>query len=300
MKGNRIFWAIILSVFLGGPSHADNFAVLLGSCPPWKHEGSADHQAEVEHICSEDVQDMSFALASKLDVPIDNQTILLQKEAKLDGFKAALKKVSTNAAEGDTVYVYVNTHGGLVSHLYKGYPVRGEVFALYTEKKPANYTNAVNDGVWMSARILRDLVSEVGMDSKANIVLVVEACHSGASFSDVVHNPLLTLTLESKMATIFSAGKDQLATFNDKGNKARFTENFTKAIVDAKPGDSLTQVFRRSQQQTHHEVVKKCMDLPSKRLDALLKSSGEFNESCLQEPTFYDPKLLLDELVILE
>lgn len=298
MKLNLIIAAIVTMLLASFNSYAKNHALLVASCPPWKHEGNPEKQAVVQQICAEDVKVMSNALSKKLDVDKQEQIILLQKDAILSNIKKALTHLTKQAEKGGTIYVYLNTHGGQIPHLYKGYPVLDEVFALYTEQKPKDYSKAVNDGVWVGARVMRDMVSGVAANSDANVVVIIEACHSEAAYHEIVHNPVLSLQNNSKLAMIFSAGKDQISTFNDQGDKARFTENLAQAISDAEDGQSLTDIVRIAQAETHRGAVKQCANYPKEEVTMLLKSAGQFFTNCMQEPTFYDPKLLMDDIKV--
>jgi Xaa-Pro dipeptidase len=79
------------------------------------------------------------------------------------------------------VVIYMNTHGGEFDAVYRGYPTKDEVFAFYSENEPANFQQATINGPWMTARAFRDLVDTIKAEE---IVLIVESCHSAASYED--------------------------------------------------------------------------------------------------------------------
>jgi hypothetical protein len=276
------------------PTLAANASLTVASCPPWKHEGDKAMSEKMVQMCQLDSQRITEALAATFQIDRDNQHSLLQDQATPRNLAAKLDELRGVVGEGDTLYFFQMSHGGILPHRYKGYPVNGEVFAYYTEDKP-DFSQAVSNGQWMSARELRDEISQFASDTGANVVVIIEACHGASAGHELVHNPIERLDADEKVAYVFSAGAKQTSTFTDDNTAARFTSELAAAMNDAASGASLADIFGVAREKTHRGALNHCNNMTGEARKALLGSVDQYFENCLQHPSFLDPKgLLLD------
>jgi len=282
-------------VAFGSPAIAENFAFGVAACPPWKHgEDEAENQRMLD-MCPRDLEMMMSALQERFDVTPENTMTLIQDEATPQNLYVQLNALRETLTSEDTLFYYQMSHGGVVPYTYQGYQTSGEIFALYSAEEPANFNTAVQDGLWISARDLRDELYALGEITGANIVVIIEACHSEAAAHDIIHNPFLHLDAENRASFIFSANADQTATFNDDGTGARFTEELVDAIRSAPSGASLDDIFNVARMATHRGVMESCNAMDPEDLRYMYSNPTAYFENCTQEPAYFDPRgLMLD------
>lgn len=286
--------AALFLALQGNPVFAADVSLTVTSCPPWKHEGDKAMNDKMVEMCQLDSQKVTEALAANFSIETSNQHSLLQQQATPANLLAKLDELRDTVEPGDTLYFFQMSHGGILPHSYKGYPVNGEVFAYYTEDKP-DFSKAVSNGQWMSVRELRDEISRFAADTGANVLIIIEACHSASAAHSLVHNPIEKLDADEKIAYLFSAGAKQTSTFTDDNTEARYTRDLVAAMNSAESGTSLADIFNEARETTHRGALAKCNDMDKDALDALLGSVDQYFENCLQHPSYFDPKgLMLD------
>ncbi len=290
-----LFVALVLAV---SPARAENFTLVMAACPPWKHGEDEEATRKMMAMCSNGSKAISSALSDAFGVPAPNRFSLVQERATLEDLRSVLKRLERKLEQSDTLFFFQMVHGGVVPHSYKGYPVFGEVFAYYTEEAPGDFARAVSDGRWVSARVLRDMVGGLAHNTGADVVTIIESCDADSAGHTFKHNPLLSLADKAKLAVIFSSQADQLATFNDAADNARFTEELVTALKAGNKGDSLYDVFERAAMATHRGALRYCRRKSDGDLRALYGSAEQYYENCMQLPTFFDPKGLLDEVKV--
>lgn len=288
----------ILGVLLAcaAPVNAEIYSVALAACPPWKTGANQEQTDMMLQMCEHDAKNITSALQSSLGVKEENTIVLVQENAIPERFNDAIAKLSEKVGPEDTVFFYVAMHGGNIKHTYKGYPVDGEVFAFYTKDEPSNYSEAVDTGTWMSARELRDKISTFTKEHDTNSIVLIEACHAGATFHEFKHNPELHLEDEGKLATVFAAQEDQIAHFTDDFTGGRFTTDFSDALRDAEAGDSIFKVLMNSTVDVVTQTHATCNASDPEVIKRLFSNTGEYYETCVQEPSWFDPHGILGEV----
>lgn len=279
----------------GSSAIAENYAFGVAACPPWKHSDDAAENQRMLDMCPRDMDLMISALQDRFAVSVENTTILLQDDATPQNLFDQFSTLRATLTAEDTLFYFQMSHGGVVPYSYQGYQTAGEVFAFYSDDEPANFSTAVQDGLWVSARELRDELYDLGEVTGANIVVIIEACHSEAAAHDIIHNPFLHLEADHKISFIFSADADQTATFNDDATGARFTEELVAAIQSSAPGTSLDDIFQSARKATHRGAMTACHAMDPEELRNLHEYPNAYFENCTQEPAFVDPSgLMLD------
>lgn len=299
IKSTGSIGTLLAALFLalqGNPVLAGDVSLTVASCPPWKHEGDQAMSDKMVEMCQLDSQKVTEALAANFSIETSNQHLLLQKQATPANLLAKLNELRDIMGHGDTLYFFQMSHGGIMPHSYKGYPVNGEVFAYYTEDKP-DFSKAVSNGQWISARELRDEISSFAADTGANVLVIIEACYSASAGQSLIHNPIERLDADEKIAYLFSAGADQTSTFTDDNTEARFTRDLVAAMNSAEPGTTVADIFNEARETTHRGALARCNDLDKDARDALLGSVDQYFENCLQHPSYFDPKGLMLDLV---
>lgn len=298
-KKNSFFVLVItLLALLAPPVHAENYVLGIAACPPWKHGADAEANERMLNMCPRDIERMVGALQQRFGVAEENVTTLIQEDATPANMYRELLELESTMEVGDTLFIFQMSHGGIIPYNYIGYNASGEIFAYYTDEAPEDFGTAVQNGYWVSARDIRDAIYDLGNSTGANIVAIIEACHSEAAGHEIIHNPLLNLDGSDRISFIFSAGSDQTSTFNDDATGARFTEAFVEAMLAAEAGSSLDAVFQSARQTTHRGALNACMSMDPDELVGLYSQPQEFFANCTQEPAFVDPRGLMLELLV--
>lgn len=287
-----------LVALIAPPIYAENYVLGVTACPPWKHGDDAEANERMLNMCPKDIAQIVAALQQRFDIEEKNVTALIQEDATPANMYRALFELEKTMTAGDNLFFFQMTHGGDIPYNYQGHKVSGEVFVYYSEREPENFSAAVQDGYWVSSRDLRDAIYELGNSTEANIVTIVEACHSESAGHDVINNPLLNLNGNERISYIFSAGADQTATFNDDATGARFTEEFASALLAAEKGTSLDQIFTIARQETHRGALNACMSMDPNELKDMAAHPQAYFENCTQEPAFLDPRGLMLDLKV--
>lgn len=278
------------------PVLAGNASLTVASCPPWKKEGDDATNKKMVNMCSIDSKKISDALGNSFSIEKNNQHMLLQQDATPSNLIAKLDTLKGVVGEGDTLFIFQMSHGGILPHKYKGYDTTGEVFAYYTEEKP-DFSNAVSNGQWLGARDLRDEISRFAVETGANVLIIIEACHAESAGHSLMHNPIARLDGNEKIAYLFSAGPQQTSTFTDDDSEARFTRDLVSVLNNAASGTSLADIFSEVRETTHRGALSKCNNLGSTGLKSLYKSVDQYFDNCLQAPNYFDPKGLMLDLI---
>ena len=278
------------------PALSMTHLIVLGSCPPYKHGANEEATKKMEESCRNNTKAVMKAFTDKFNVDPSHEYELVQENATYAKLTSTVEEVKAESSPGDLLVVYVNSHGGLVPHHYKGYPVNSEVFALYTEEEPTDFGKAVDDKVWMAVREFRDMITDAMHEAKLDVVLIFEACHSEASSEPIKHSSI-TLRSEQRLAALYSARADQSASFSDDGNYARFTENLVSAIENLKKGQHLFDAYALAAEETYIGQLKKCLSFTDADKEWIFSHPEKFYEYCTQQPDFYDPKGLLMDIV---
>lgn len=265
----------------------------VGVCPPWKKaHGNPELTAKWAESCRNDVNNLTDAFRKTLPIKSQNVTTLIDKKATYDAVTSNFKRLAEKAQPDDRVIIYLNTHGGHIQATYKGYPVKDEVFAFYSEKEPRNFQEATVDGPWITARALRDMIDAI---KAREIVVVIESCHSGSSYDDFRYDlgGRYGDGWKGREAIIFSAGGDQIANFVKSNDKALFTTTFAKVLAGQKH-ETLGDAFQAARIETHRDIRKRCLNGPY--ANKMQLNHASYLKYCTQQPSAFDPYGLLDDI----
>jgi tetratricopeptide (TPR) repeat protein len=112
----------------------------------------------------------------------NNITLLLNEAAISPNIYGALENLISQAKENDKVYIYFSGHGDSEnSTLFKS----GFLLTHETPKQ-SYYTNSIN------IEILNNFVSTLSIQNKAEVVFIVDACHSGNVESGITKGATIT------------------------------------------------------------------------------------------------------------
>lgn len=289
--------AATATVCMAGAAQAANHLIAVAACPTWKGGATPEQTEKMIAMCGADANNIASALQERAGVSVENTHLLLQQDATPQNLDAKLQELAGTVGPDDLIYFYFALHGGVIDHTYKGYPVNDEVYAFYTEDQPTDYSAAVAEGVWLGARDLRDRISIFARENDTDVVVLMEACHAGVSFSDFRHNPELHLDDDGKLAVIFSAQKDEISHFTEDFTGGRFTTDFAQNMREVGDGDDLLDVFFRASKTTFETTLNYCKSYDKDVQKTLLGNPTQFYEACTQEPSFYDPHGLLTDVV---
>jgi len=266
------------------------------ACPPWKDvKGDPEQNAKLNAACQKDINLMVSGMQAAFDLPQEQMVVLLNEQATGAGVTAALTDLAGKVRPEDRVILYINTHGGRIEALYKGYDVKDEIFAWYTVKRPASSEVATADGDWMSARAFRDLVNKL---MAREIVTVIEACYANAALSDYIDNVRKGIGERGddwggREAVIFSSFDNQVANFTPDETEAIFTKIFSGKLAEP-DNKTLFDAFEEARVETHRSVRANCAK--DHTLKELVQGWNSYRELCTQMPNAWDPFGLLDDI----
>jgi hypothetical protein len=267
------------------------FAV--GVCPPWKTApGDPALTAKWGASCRNDMQVLTDSLRQSLSLKDTNITALIDEKATYDAVVASLTQLAEKAQPTDRVVIYLNTHGGEIDAGYKGYRVTDEVFAFYSEKEPEDFSQAAIKGPWMTARALRDRIDAIPAEE---IVIIIESCHSAASYKDFRYDlsGRYKRGWKGREAIIYSAGADQIANFVESNDRALFTKTFAEILV-TQGEKTLGDALQKARVETHRNIRKRCLTGPY--AGKMQINHSAYLTYCTQQPDAFDPYGLLDDI----
>lgn len=283
---------------LCAPAAGETWLFAAAACPPWKSiPDDPETTAKMARACEKDIELAVNGFRSGFEIADDHLITLVDKDATGDKVALALTRLAKEAQPDDRVILYINTHGGRIEALYKGYEVSDEIFAWYTEDRPESAEKATADGRWMTARAFRDLVNRI---MAHEIVTVIEACHASAALDDYINNVHAGIggrgdDWGGREAVIFSAFDKQIANFSPDGSVAAFTE-----ILSQKLGEhdnrTLFDAFEEARVETHRSVRENCAG--DHTLKELVDGWKSYRELCTQMPNSWDPFGLLDDIAL--
>lgn len=270
------------------------------ACPPWKTvPGDKKATATMAAACAEDVRMIGTALAERFEIPPEQQITLVDADATTQSVTDGLHKLARQVGEKDRVVLYFNTHGGVIDARYRGYNVKDEALVWYTETEPADFSQAVSSGQWMTARTLRDILNQI---RALEIVVIIEACNSGFAQVDFAGNISQSrgdggrgLDWPGREAIIFSASGDQAANFVPDHSAAQFTSHLAQSLTDSS-FPTLFDAYEHARLETHRAVRANCSD--GHAHSDLLKDWVGYRLICTQMPIEWDPFGLLEEIAL--
>lgn len=298
MRYSPITLAAITFFALSTAARAETWIFAAAACPPWKatHDDN-ELNAKLQGACEIDVNLIVKGLRDSMTVADDHVITLLNEQATGDGVAKALTQLAKDAKPDDRVILYINTHGGKIEALYKGYEVQDEIFAWYTTERPDDAEKATADGDWMTARGFRDYVNKI---MSHEIVTIIEACHADAALNDYINNVHQGIggrgnDWNGREAVIFSAFQEQIANFTPDNTAAIFTQVFSENLSTGQ-NPSLFEAFEQARVDTHHQVRQSCAK--DHTLQELVEGWQDYRTLCTQMPNAWDPFGLLDDIML--
>lgn len=277
-------------------AHSKTWLLAAAACPPWKAiPDKPKLTAKMAGACGKDVELIVAGFKAAFGINDDTIITLTDKEATSAGVTAAIKRLTQEAGPDDRVVLYVNTHGGKIEAMYKGYEVKDEIFAWYTKDKPEDMTRATADGDWMSTRAFRDLVNKIQANE---IITIIEACHADASLADYINNVSDGIggrgtDWPGREAVIFSAYDEQIANFTPDGARALFTKNLSEVMQQGNH-DTFFDIFEQARLATHRQARAACMKGHTHK--DLVEDWKTYRSMCTQMPNAWDPFGLLEDI----
>jgi len=269
---------------------AENHLMTIAVCPPWKKGTDAKQTADMAGACKTTVTAVEARFQNDMNVTPGNTYRLLDAEATYAAVEAKFAWLNANTAADDTLFIHLLAHGGKLGGHYKGYPVTDQGIALWSVKEP-NLATATDDKVFMLVRTFRDLMDGVKVK---NIVLIVDSCHSGASFNDFKDDPHAQKASAARTAVVLSAKADQFANFNADGTMPLFSEMLTHAMK-VSAGQPLSDAVDLAETAAHRRLRVNCETPAFKKLLAE-DSALSYYSLCTQRAEIYDPTGLLDDI----
>lgn len=275
-------------VSAAGTNHLMTIAV----CPPWKKGENAKQTAAMAGACETTVDAVAASFQNDMNVAKDNSYSLLDAGATYAAVEAKFGWLNQNTAADDTVFIYLLAHGGKLGGHYKGYPVTDQGIAFWSVKEP-DLRTATDDKIFMLVRTFRDMMDSLKVK---NVVLIVDSCHSGASFNDFKDDPHAQKASAARTAVVLSAKGDQFANFNTDYTMPLFSEMLTHALK-VSAGQPISDAVDLAETATHRRLRVNCETPTFKKL---LKESSDMSyySLCTQRAEIYDPTGLLDEITV--
>jgi len=283
---------VAVAPFSGAFAAGTNHLMTIAVCPPWKKGEDAKQTADMAGACKTTVEAVEASFQNDMNVAASNSYRLLDADATYADVEAKFTWLNANTGADDTLFIHLLAHGGKLGGHYKGYPVTDQGIALWSVKEP-NLGTATDDKVFMLVRTFRDLMDSVKVK---NIVLIVDSCHSGASFNDFKDDPHAQKASAARTAIVLSAKADQFANFNEGSTMPLFSEMLTHALK-VSAGQPMSDAVDLAETATHRRLRVNCETPTFKKL---LKDDGDLSyySLCTQRAEIYDPTGLLDEITV--
>lgn len=274
-------------------SYAQTYLAAISACPPWKNiPDEAQLSATMLMACQKDVDLIVTGFKNAMTIEDKNIIQLVDKNATYSKVVETLVHYANNLSADDRLVIYVNTHGGIVDGIYKGYHTKDETFVWYTIKRPSSPFKAIADKQWMSFRVFRDFLDEIKIKE---LVVVADVCHAGEGIHDIKFDNHRYINWDGREAIIFSSSASQTANFTSDMSLAIFSDRLAKSLNKSN-GRSLSDVFNEARIETHRMVRNNCKS--GKTLKKLRDDIHSYLENCTQMPEAFDPFGLLDDIIL--
>ena len=295
----RILVTLLLAVLIApfaraeaAESAGDNHLLTIAVCPPWKKGEDAKQTALMGGACKTTVGAIEASFQNDMGVAKDKTYSLLNDGAKYADVAAKFAWLNENTGADDTLYIYLLAHGGHLQGHYKGYPVTDQGIAFWSEKEP-DLSVATDEKIFMLVRTFRDMMDSVKVK---NIVLIVDSCHSGASFNDFKNDPHAQSASAARTAVVLSAKGDQFANFNADYTMPLFSEMLSHSLK-VSAGQPLSDAVELADTAAHRRLRVNCATPAVKKM---LKEASDLSyySLCTQRAEVYDPTGLMDEITV--
>ena len=293
MRSITIIAAAVLCLYtfttpLLAMSGENTYVFAVSACPPWKTKMLEKYAKDVAYACRNDVELFTSSVKEALDIPPENIFTLIDEQATYEGLQNGLSEFADIVPKGSRVLMLFNFHGDLTDINRDDKPVKDEVLVLWTKDKPFTMLTALSLKKWISASTLRSMIDKVRADE---IVITVDACHSGAAVPDMLKNHGRDKDWKGREALMMSSKSDQYSYFTPDGSNGLFTLNLSDAIVSG--SSTLQEAFDKAATQTISHmnsapIQEKCSEMFWKVLHK--------REKCEQTPITYDPTGLLQSI----
>ncbi len=284
---------VVLCIFIFNETvlaaSGDNtYVFAVSACPPWKTKLLEIHAKDVASACKNDVDLFTSSVKKALDIPSENIFTLVDEQATYDGLQEGLKEFSDTVPNGSRVIMLFNFHGDLSDINKADKPVKDEVLVLWTEEKPFTMLSALALKQWISAKDLRGMVDKVKADE---IIITVDACHSGAAVPDMLKKHGRDKDWQGREALMMSSKANQHSYFTPDGSNGLFTLKLSESIASG--SHTLQEAFEQAAKETISHMDS---DMVKKKCSEMLWETLHKREQCVQTPITYDPTDLLQSI----
>ncbi len=285
-----IFYLCLLASPVSSASEDDTFVFAVSACPPWKTKLLEDHAKNIAYACQNNVEVFTTAIKEALDVPPENIFIHVDEQATYSRVEKGLKELADKVPENARVIMLFSFHGNLTDITdTEESGQKDEVLVLWTEEKPFTILSAITLKQWITARDLRQMIDAVRAEE---IIIAVDACHSGQAVPDILKKHGRDSDWQGREAVMASSRGDQFSYFTVDGSYGVFTLSLTDSIRMG----SLTaqQAFDNSVNRTI-TYIESYQEKCSKMLWEVMGKKAR----CEQTPISYDPTNLLSSIKLM-
>lgn len=271
-----LVFSMLTSFAIASPQIQATHIVAIGVCPPWKNQPAS--------ICTKGVVEVTKTLSERLDIPTDNQHILLNEAATTQGVVTLANTLRHKMGPTDRLIIYANLHAGAADPSQPAGP-ENDIFVFWSEKEPPATAFALAEQVWMQARDFASLI--LGLPA-TEIIVFLDACESDAASSLLLHSHP-DHAPSQLTAVVTSASASQAALFAADQSQALFTQQLNLSLT--KSAGSLADAVTLAAKSTQSAATAICSKTE--------KSSTSSLAPCAQTPVIHDPDHLLTKLSLL-
>ena len=285
----QILFFSILVTPLWAISGENTYVFAASACPPWKTKLLEKHAKDIANACKNDVEIFTSNIQKALDVPSENILTLVDEQATYSGLIKALLDFAEKVPKNSRVIMLFNFHGDLSDIAPDGKPIKDEVLVLWTDEKPFTMLSALALKQWITAKELRKMIDKIRADE---IVVTVDACHSGGVLPDILKDHGRDNNWRGKEAVLMSSKSSQFSYFNKEGSHGLFTYYLSGSI-----GSNDFANFHLAYQNAAKETIDYVQDkLFQKKCEKMIWETLHKREACEQTPISYDPSNLLPSI----
>ena len=266
----------------------NTYVFAVSACPPWKTKLLEKRAKDVASACKNDVDIFTTSVKEALGIPSENIFTLVDEQATYEGLKKGLKGLADKVPKGARVIMLFNAHGDLTDINSGDKPVKDEVLVLWTVEKPFTMLSALALKQWITASELRAMIDKVRADE---IVITVDACHSGAAVPDMLKKHGRDKDWQGREALMMSSKANQFSYFTPDGSNGLFTLNLSESV--ASDSSTLQEAFDKAAMETMSYINSASIQ---KKCSEMLWETLHKREKCVQTPITYDPTDLLQSI----
>ncbi|WP_298957751.1 hypothetical protein [uncultured Roseibium sp.] len=255
-----------------------NHILGIGICPPWNPQSP--------EMCKNSLDKVISALAPRLDASPGRTHLLVNEGASASALKLKATELSNNLGPDDRLIIYANLPLSSAEVADTDTAV-GHVLELWADQSPETASEAIAEGVWMSAPAFAAMIHAI---RAGEVVLILDTNNSYAVNLDLLDEHSVDHENRPE-ALVTSSGRGQMANYSADRTISLFAKHLSLALGETE--GTLLDVMTAASQGTRQAAIPICASLKEHQ-----GTDSDHSPDCTQVPEVHDPDSLLSQTLL--